>query len=56
MATSATEVVSATTLSCGGDGGYITAAAAKGRKLIYKVDYLGILKMGSLPRADIMYT
>ena len=39
-----------------GDYGYITAAAAKGRKLIYKVDYLGILKMGSLPCADLMYT
>ena len=35
---------------------YDVAGAAKGRKLIYKVDYLGILKLGSLANADLMYT
>ena len=35
---------------------YVVTAAAEGCKLMYKVDYLGILKLGSVGDADLMYT
>ena len=34
---------------------YGVAVATKGHKLVYKVDYLGILKLGSLGHADFIY-
>ena len=35
---------------------YSLAVVAKRRKLVYKVDYLGILKLGCVGHADLMYT